>query len=67
MLEFQFIKLSYIASTIGAKGWVEANVIPHGDDEWAKLMGVQVLFLRDGRGSIEGCINFIFERWTWID
>ena len=42
-LELQFIGLSYITSTIGAKGW---DVIPHSDDEWAIGMGVQVLFLR---------------------
>ena len=53
LLEIQFIELSYIASTIGAKGWAEATVIPHSDDEWAVRLGVQVLFLRDEHGLIE--------------
>ena len=30
-------------------------------------MGVQVLFLIDGRGLIGGCISFVHERWAWID
>ena len=32
---------------------MEANAIPHGDDEWEIGLGVKVIFLRDGHGLIE--------------